>query len=358
MTSRKKLEKLDVSRMIRIAVAMGLASTAACAFATPGADAVDAQAREAWKETITHTPSPAQGCFHAVYPDTSWVRQQCFRAPHRHMAPPPVRFDVTTGSFQVVGNHDDYMVKTPHTISQAIGTFPTVAKVRFERGVGDTDFGSGGDSGPNEYSLQLNSGFNLPTPSCHGHAGCTIWEQFLYASDDFGGAGTGAVFIEYWLIGWGASDCPSGWGSFDYAGGSCVIDSDHMPAPREPITQIANMKLSGTAVPGGNDTVVFTDGSTAWSLSASDSVLDLGTAWNEAEFNVVGDADGSRADFNPGASLTLKIAVTDRSTSAPKCLGGIGTTGETNNLTLGSSCSTAGGATPYIQFTESNAVKF
>jgi hypothetical protein len=342
--------------MIRILVAAGLASAASGAFAAPSADALETQAHEAWKEAITHTPAPDRGCFYAVYPGTQWVQGKCFETPHRYLAPPPIKFDLASGMWQVVGNNNDYVVKTPHNMSLAVGNFPKTIDVKFERGVGNLAFGDGGNLGPNEYSLQMNSGMNLATSACQGHAGCNIWQQYVYAPD-FPTHGTAAVFIEYWLIGWGASSCPSGWSSYFFAGGSCVINSKYTAAPDEPITQLGNEKLSASAVAGGKDTAVFTDGSTAYSVSASDSVLSLGTAWNESEFNVVGNAGGSRADFNPGASVTVKIAVTDGSVTAPKCLAGRGTTGETNNLTLGS-CSAAGGSTPYIEFTEANAVKF
>ena len=71
---------------------------------------------------------------------------------------------------------------------------------------------------------------------------------------------------------------------------------------------------------------------------------------------MLGNAGGSRADFNTGSSVTVKVAVTDGSTSAPTCVSPSdydGTTGETNNLTLGK-CAATGGSTPYIQFTESH----
>jgi hypothetical protein len=335
--------------MIQIAVAAGLAAAASASFAAPGADALEAQAHEAWKETITHIPAPALGCFHAVYPGTQWVRGQCFERSHRYLAPPPVKFDVTSGKWQVVGNGNDYAVKTPHNMSQVVGSFPRTIDVTYERGVG-TD---GGILGPNEYSLQVNSGRDLSSAACQGNARCEIWQQFVY-SPDYEVQGTAAVFIEYWLIGWGPGSCPSGWGSYDFAGGSCVINSDYAAAPDEPITQLVNEKLSASAAPGGNDTAVFTDGSTATSISASDDVLGLGTAWNESEFNVVGNTGGSSADFNAGAEVTVKIAVTDGTTLAPTCLAGSGTTGETNNLTLGNICSANGGATPYIEFNETN----
>jgi hypothetical protein len=65
---------------------------------------------------------------------------------------------------------------------------------------------------------------------------------------------------------------------------------------------------------------------------------------------VTSEKDGSS---NVYSKLTVKVAVTHGSTAAPGCASNAGTTGETNNLTPGS-CSGASGATPYIQFTESD----
>jgi hypothetical protein len=113
------------------------------------------------------------------------------------------------------------------------------------------------------------------------------------------------------------------------------------------------MSLTGTAVSGGNDTAVFNNGTTAYSLTASDSVVDIAQVWQQSEFNIVGDAGGSRADFNRGASITVKVAVTDGSTATPSCVADSGTTGETNNLNL-STCTASGGSSPSISFKESD----
>ena len=91
----------------------------------------------------------------------------------------------------------------------------------------------------------------------------------------------------------------------------------------------------------------------AYSTTGTDSVTYLATAWKQAEFNIIGDGGGSKATFNSGSSITVKVAVSHGSTTAPTCASNAGTTGETNNLTLGS-CSGVSGATPYIQFKESN----
>jgi hypothetical protein len=88
----------------------------------------------------------------------------------------------------------------------------------------------------------------------------------------------------------------------------------------------------------------------------SDTFTDIASGWSEAEFNVLGNAGGSEAEFNTPVSLTAKIAVSDGSTTAPTCLPPSdidGTTGETNNLNAGT-CTATGGSAPFIQFTESN----
>lgn len=154
----------------------------------------------------------------------------------------------------------------------------------------------------------------------------------------------------YWLIGYG-NTCPSGW--FGGGSGSCYKNSDGVTAPNVPATQLANLKLTGTATVGGNDTLVFTNGTKAYSMSASDSVLGIASVWDRADFNVSGDAGGAEADFNAGSSITVKIAAVDGTTARPTCVSNAGTTGETNNLNLGS-CTASGGASPSIQFTQSN----
>jgi hypothetical protein len=120
-----------------------------------------------------------------------------------------------------------------------------------------------------------------------------------------------------------------------------------------PITSLHNLTLSGSAVAGGNDTVVFNNGTHAYPISGADSVVNIASVWRQSEFNVVGNAGGSRANFNSGSAVTVKIALTDGSTAAPSCVAGAGSTGQTNNLNLGS-CTASTGSTPLIQFTESN----
>ena len=157
--------------------------------------------------------------------------------------------------------------------------------------------------------------------------------------------------MQYWLIGWGDSACPAGFGSA--GGGDCYGNSNFVAAADLKVndTSLMNQTISGT-VNATTDTVVFNNGSTAYSVSGPDSMLDISTVWTESEFNIVGNAGGSRAVFNSGSSVTVNVALTNGHAAAPACVNNQGSTGETNNLVRGA-CTKAGGTTPSIQFTKS-----
>jgi hypothetical protein len=156
--------------------------------------------------------------------------------------------------------------------------------------------------------------------------------------------------MQYWLIYWNTT-CPSGW--FSDGGGDCYTNSAAVTVPKEVIAKLNTIKISGSAVAGGLDTLVMTVGTKAYSTTGEDSVVYLATAWKESEFNIIGDGGGSEANFNTGSSITVKIAVTNGTTNAPKCASNAGTTAETNNLNLGSAPARAA-RRPISEFTESN----
>jgi hypothetical protein len=309
--------------------------------------AVDAEAaaRDNWREVMTHNTELWEGCFQASYPSIVWEQVEC-KELHPRVHPVFHR----PGEGQVTGNGHDYVAEAPGLISGTLGSFPTVTGVKSEKGVGVEAYGDGGILGPNEYSLQLNTNYTGTTSACDGHTDCVVWQQFIYATD-YETKGKAAVFMQYWLIGWGDSDCPSGFASA--GSGDCYGNSKYVSAPDVKPTSLGSLSLSGAAEAGSKDTVVFNDGTTAYTVSGSDTMLDISQVWKESEFNVVGDAGGSRADFNTPVSITVKVALTDGSSSAPTCVANGGTTGESNNLNLGK-CSTASGSSPYIQFIESN----
>jgi hypothetical protein len=309
-------------------------------------------ARQVWRENMAQVPTPAAGCFHAVYPSNAWQQVECKQLSAQHTHTLPARVKQNHLQPETAGNGNDYVLQAPGSslISKTIGSFPSVTGVTSETGVGVAAYGGGGILGPNEYSLQINSQFTSTTSACKGHSGCTVWQQAVYAPD-YNTSGSAAVFWQYWLIGYGGSSCPSGWGSD--GSGDCYRNSNYVTAPDVPATSLGSLKLQGTATSGGNDTVTFTYGSNAYSVSGKDSVVYLATVWKQSEFNVVGNAGGSEADFNSGSSITVRVAGTYGSTTAPSCIANDGSTGESNNLNLGS-CSAVGGSSPYIQFTESN----
>jgi hypothetical protein len=316
----------------------------ACCLQPAAAQSADDAALETWRATIAQTQT-GEGCFTVSYPDIVWQQVECKQV---HPRVPPVLHK--NGKGQIAGNGNDYVAQGPGLTSAAHGSFPKVTGVKSEKSVGVAAYGDGGILGPNEYSLQLNTDFNGSTAACDGgSAECVVWQQFIYATD-YAGPGEAAVFMQNWIIFYDAS-CPSGFqsdGEGDcYGNSEAVILADIKP------TELAKLTLSGSAVSGGNDTVTFTDAGTAYSVSEPDSTLYISQVWEQSEFNIVGDAGGSRADFNKPVSVTVKIALTDGTTAAPTCVADSGSTGESNNLNLGT-CSGHEATSPYIQFTEKN----
>ncbi|QKM50183.1 hypothetical protein B7760_04244 [Burkholderia glumae] len=392
MRSRTLLDMHDIARaavVLGAGLGIGMAALPA-AHAAPTAGALvdqaqlqaEAAAQADWRENVRQFAPQAEGCYHASYPNLKWNKVACGPVSgYRSARPNLARLNATrafrAASQQVVGNGTDYSIQAPAgaLISAAVGSFPSVSGVRSEKGV-NAPFGSGqsnGITGANQYTLQLNTNLFQGSAACNGYSGCFAWQQYILVSDDVNSSGTALtgtsdVFIQTWLINYGqdvdggnTNICPSGYtdAGQDQDGDDCYRNSPSVVVAKQlPITALASLKLSGSATTNGTDTATVTYGTQAYSSSVKDNVSDIANGWTQAEFNVVGNAGGSRADFNSGSSLTVKVAVNDGSTAAPSCVGPSsgGTTGETNNLTLGKCTASAGsGSTsPSIQFTESN----
>jgi hypothetical protein len=305
------------------------ATTGAVASTSPEVAALQAN----WRDAISHTPAPqVGGCFTAHYPNVAWSKVDCVTAPNIPYIPRTGR----NNGAQTVGDGHDYAIGTASLISTGVGSFPSVTGLRSEKGA----------DGANSYTLQMNSEF-FNGPVCAGAqtpSKCLTWLQYVYSS------GEQAAFMQYWLIYWNKS-CPAGWMSD--GGGDCYKNSAAVRAPREVITDLSKMSMTGSATNGGVDTTTFADGANAYTTTGPDTVVYLAKYWTGAEFNVIGDGGGSSAKFNSGTKLTVEIAVNDGSTAAPTCESNAGTTGETNNLNLGA-CTAKAGDTPSISFTESN----
>lgn len=175
-----------------------------------------------------------------------------------------------------------------------------------------------------------------------------------------------SVGIEYWLLNYGVDNgsdvCPPEFEDLGADGGGgddCVRNSPLaiIQNGQIPATDLASLELSGSAVANGTDVATATYGTEAYASTVKDSYTDIASVWNQVEFNIFGNQNGAEAVFNKGASLTLNIALQYGSSDVPTCIppGDYnGSTGETNNLNLGSTCTLAGGASPYIEFTESD----
>jgi hypothetical protein len=294
--------------------------------------------QEAWRAAIARTAAPGKGCYTADFPLTVWKQVACVTAPNIPYLP---RSGAGTG--QTTGDGNDYAAVTATLTSSATGSFPKVKGLKSE-----TDGGRA-----NVYSIQLNSNFMSNDPACSGAANpstCLGWEQFVYSSSEH------SAFMQYWLIFYDKS-CPSGY--FTVSGGGhtdCFKNSNAVTVPQEPITDLKNMTLSGTAVANGVDTINYVDGAHAYSVTGQDTVMFLASGWTESEFNIIGDGNGSAATFNAGTSLTVHTDLVDGTNAKPVCQANDGTTGETNNLNLGTCTAKKGkGAKlPSVQFVESN----
>lgn len=288
---------------------------------------------KAWHETMKRTHFPkSMGCFTASYPNAVWQEVSCTIAPN-------VPYPPSNGPRpQTVGNGNDFTAHvTSGLLSSAEGSFL---------------YGSLTGSA-NSYSLQLNSNTFYNTPACSGAANpsqCQGWQQFVYSES------AGQVFMQYWLINWGTT-CPSGWNTFtQYGPIYCWKNSSATNVSSLPLAYLPYMTLTGEAA-SSTDTAILNSADGSLQAVGQDSVLDLGQYWTDAEFNVFGDCCGDEVNFSSGSTLIVQTSVNNGSTNAPTCPS-YGFTGETNNLNLAPQsapvCCPVGGASPTIQFMESN----
>ncbi len=361
-----------------------LSSSGTAQAANEVAAEAQAQALQTWHEKIKQMGPPTEGCFHASYPSVIWEKVACGPRPtyrSAHITRPVLSSANAesangglsaaaskggTAGAQTVGNGTDYAAQASGTIKSATGSFPTVTGVTSEKGV-NVPFGTGtsdGTVGSNQYTLQLNTDINSSSTACAklGYSACQVWQQFLYSTDAYTDGTHPMTWIQSWVFpsskDYKAHGCPtsSGWDdATDSSGPACVYNSNGTSVSKLTISKLATLKLSGSATSSGNDVVTLTVGTDAYADKAADSTVYAALWWKQAEFNIVGNGGGSQASFNKGSSVKVNLAVNDGGTTAPKCLGpsGVGSTGETNNLTLGK-CTATGGSSPAISFTESN----
>jgi len=300
--------------------------------ASPEAAAALTAQREEWRKTMSRKPLPKKGCFRASDLSTTWDEVPC-------ATPPAIPF-VPAGGASAVGPRligggaGDFSSAVSGTISWSEGSFPVVNGLT--------------TATPNNYSLQLNSN-TFSTGLCSGRANCLGWQQFIYTT---AALGSSQIFMQHWLINYGIG-CPQGWTQQPGGSSNCFINSNGMPVPFQPITNLRNLILTGAA--GSTDMVSMSTGDGKLYAVSQNTALNLNNGWNVSEFNVFGDGRGSQVAFNNGTTIavqTLTIS-SNGSTAKPSCQQS-SSTGETNNLTIvPNSCYPMGGTEPGIWFTES-----
>src|SRR5580693_5752503 len=108
---------VDIRYLARIAMGVGLgtALSLSCAYAAPAADDAEAQAQESWRESIVQS----DGCFHAAYPSTEWLKVPCAAAKNASVL---TRISARPDT---VGDGTDWSAGVSSgLISHAIGSFP------------------------------------------------------------------------------------------------------------------------------------------------------------------------------------------------------------------------------------------
>lgn len=298
--------------------------------------------RAAWRKAIRQVRTPGRGCFRSSYPALAWHAVKCGIAPKVPAAPAqPARGARHAVPATVGGNGSDDVAKIANgLISEATGTFSSVSSGITEQGL----IANNKNSSPvaNAFSLQLNSNPDFTTPACSGGiSGCKGWQQFLYTYGDSSSNSltTPQIYMQYWLIGYGArgatAKCPSGYGAYGTTG-DCFMTGQAANVSALTASDLASVVFSGMAASGGADEVSMSVGSQAYAVSASDSVLDLAAGWHQTQWGVYGDAGGAQANFNNPKGTSLQALTNiEVSSGSPAIACGQGNfTAESNNLSL------------------------
>ena len=302
---------------------------------------------EAWRASMSRAPLPRKGCFKASYPSTEWQEVPCTTPPSYPL--PRTRAGGSNPNTVGGGGSNDFAAQVSGLISTAEGSFMSVTPGISETGADPNT----GKTTPNAFTLQLNT--NTFTTAVCSSMSCSGWQQFVFENDGNGSA-TAIAYMQYWLLNYGPN-CPAGW----YQGGpsapnDCYKNSANGVGsiPVQTMANLAQLSLTGTASLGGMDTLTMLAPSGDLYAMGSDSLLNLAQGWHAAEFNIFGDGYGTQANFSSGTTIVVKTSVDSGTTSAPSCVAE-SFTGETDNLTLVPPCCPYGGASPAIEFMESNA---
>lgn len=290
---------------------------------------------EIWQTEMEKVAEPsATGCFTARYPTLVWQETVCAPAPATPMEPrvPGPESGVFGPTPLTVGASDHFVAESPTgSIHRAAGTFDKADGVASVR----SPIVFGGPDVTNAYTLQLNTN-HFATSLCNPESeNCQGWQQFIFANDGT----SGLLFVEYWLINYAddsSTPCPDTWSTHLLAGGSISCFKDTLATPvaaNTPIKDMTKFSLTGD-ISGDEVEVTFTPdlGLTLYRHIGA-KILDVGSDWKQAEFNVFGYGNATEATFNPGASARVRTRIDYGGTAKPICAT-TGFTAESNNLFL------------------------
>ncbi len=323
----------------------------------------DAQKLDAWRKSAAQTRSATPGCFTFKYP--SLIRHS---VPCSSYVPPPVGRPLLprprSGGITPFGTAalPDYVTTASGTIKKATGSFWTASNPS-----GEKDNNTPPVS--NSYSLQIDTNQsvsnttvtslckNAKTPS-----GCIGWQQFVYQSN-------GELFMQYWLLNYGNTNCPTKPNIFKSAPISSknpttgaittVLDCVLLRSPKGtltvPVVQANNLlttSLEADASSTGDSVIIYIDGD-AYELDDV-SILGLAPNWTQVEFNVFGPNSSLAANFAGLATFGVYVYFDDGTTKAPASSSG-STTAESSNLNLSPACNGASPPSAIFQETTGTA---
>src|SRR5580658_289013 len=342
---------------LQIFIAAGLlltASSSTCrAQVTPQPSPGQPLGQEIWRNSMSRTPLPKHGCFHASYPSTEWIEVPCVAAPAQHRPARGPRPDN-------VGNGDDYLAQVSGgLIGAVLASFP-FAYNAYQTPLVEMD----SVNGPNSFSLQLNTNtFQTDLCGATPYPQCAGWEQFVFDNLPQGQYFSG-VYIQNWLLYAGTvPPCPPSWTAGNADSHGCFRNSMMMPVPPVAITDLDELTLNcgAQAITNTDSILLGTGGVGGIYAMEQDSVLNLSQSWSSAEFNVFGNGSLSQAVFSSGSVIAVQaeMFISNGTVSClpPDTIGGNGSgyTGETNNLNLMPPCLVYGLPGGVIEFVETNA---
>ena len=330
--------------------------------------AMTPESLEEWRIAISKAPLPNEGCFRASRPGAAWEEVPCGPAPTAPRPLParllsPARVSTAPGATpsgeprlvpEVISGANDFNASVSGLLTSATGSFPLEVG-----GANESDNNPNATNpGTNSYSLQMNTNL-FASPACNTSStfSCQGWEQLVYDPQ------LQRAYFEFSLVNY-VGQCPAPFVSNYFANNGtiqvCYFNSAYVNVPEVPASNLANVAMLGSTN-ATTDTLTMVVNGVPYAIPQP-SVLGLANGWNDAEFNVYGEDNGTQASFTSPTALAVQVLTQSAvaTTAAPRCPPGPTTnwgTVESNTLNLipgVADCCAFGGSSPGIIFEETN----